>query len=322
MIIFLYGADSFRSKRLVTDMKNKFIKEIDAESNSLSFIDGQNTDLKEIAEKLNTGSLFTKKRMIIIANIFKNKKTKIFAELLNYLTTTAEEDGLIIIFKDDDLGSKKTPLKADAKKLFSFLSKQKFVQEFKPLTSAGLLKFIKEEVSLYNKSIEEKTALDLIKKTNGDLWLIAQGIKKAALITDNQIITQQEMQEVSSEVFNENIFALTDAIGIKNKKLALKLLEEQYAAGLSDEYLIAILTRQFKLLIAANAALTAGLKPNEIASKLSLHPFVAQKAVTQAKNFNQSQLKTYFNKVIALDSLNKTSSNDIKSELVLLLANM
>ena len=75
MIIFLFGADSFRSKRLLQDMKTKFIREVDAESNSLDMIDGQVVEFKTIEEKINTGSLFARKRMIIIENIFKNKKT-------------------------------------------------------------------------------------------------------------------------------------------------------------------------------------------------------------------------------------------------------
>ncbi len=73
MIIFLYGADTFRSHRLLQEMKNKFVKDTDHDANSLNVLDGQTTTLKEIGEKINTGSLFVKKRMIIITNVFKNK---------------------------------------------------------------------------------------------------------------------------------------------------------------------------------------------------------------------------------------------------------
>ncbi len=321
MIIFLYGADSFRSRRLLQEMKEKFIREIDAESNSLDVIDGQAADLKMIDSKINTGSLFTRKRLIVIEQIFKNKKTKIFSELAAYLPKVADDDNLILIFKDEFPDSKASSLKADAKKLFSFLIKQKYVQEFKKLTPPGLLSFIKLEAKQYGKEIGAPAATELAKRTNGDLWLITQSIKKAAFGHDSNIISLENIKEASVETFNEDIFALTDAIGAKNKRAALKILEEQYAAGLSDEYLLAMFSRQIKILIQVEAAASSGLKPEMIASQLKLHPFVVKKSLAQSKNFSSQQLKNYFNRLIALDRANKAGGNT-KTELTLLLAEL
>jgi hypothetical protein len=95
MIIFFYGPESFLKKRKLQELKDRFIKEIDVESNSLEVLDGQTIDLKTLNEKINTGSLFTAKRMIIINQIFKNKKSKIFSELATYLAKIANEDDKI-----------------------------------------------------------------------------------------------------------------------------------------------------------------------------------------------------------------------------------
>ena len=151
MIIFFYGPESFLKKRKLQELKDRFIKEIDVESNSLEVLDGQTIDLKTLNEKINTGSLFATKRMIIINQIFKNKKSKIFSELATYLVKIANEDDKIIVFVDDELNTKKTPLTTEQKKLFNFLIKQKFIQEFKPLTNAGLMNFIKKEANSYHK---------------------------------------------------------------------------------------------------------------------------------------------------------------------------
>lgn len=322
MIIFLHGVDSFRSRRMLQEMKDKFIREVDTEASSLDVIDGQTADLKMIDAKINTGSLFTRKRLIIIEQIFKNKKTKIFAELAAYLPKVVDNDNLILIFRDETLDGKTSSLKTDAKKLFSFLSKQKYVQEFKKLTPSGLLSFIKLEAKLYNKEISASVATELAKRTNGDLWLITQGVKKAAFRHSNQEISLADIKEATAEAFNENIFSLTDAIGAKNKRLALRILEEQYAAGLSDEYLLAMLIRQIKILLQVNLAIADGLKPEAVASQLKLHPFVVKKGIVQSKNFSKQQLKNYLNRLIALDHANKTGGNDIRSELILWLAEL
>ncbi len=322
MIIFLYGADSFRSRRLLQEMKTKFIKDTDHDSDSLGLVDGQTTDLKEINEKINTGSLFTKKRMVIIEDIFKNKKTKIFTEILPYLKKAETDEEKIIIFHDSELNEKGSMLKADAKKLFAFLLKQKYVQEFQRLKDAGLLSFIKKEAEMNGKEIGMPAATEIIKRTGGNLWLISQGLKKASLSNEGKTISIEAVKEMTAEIFEENIFALTDALGGKNKKLALQILEEQYSAGVSDEYLIAMLIRQFKILVQINAALDSRLTPDSIASKLKIHPFVAKKGVAQVRNFSKQQLLNYLNKLIQLDFSSKTGGGNIKVELTMLIAGL
>ncbi|MFA6514576.1 MAG: DNA polymerase III subunit delta [Patescibacteria group bacterium] len=320
MIIFLYGADSFRSKRLLQEMKNKFIKDADQGSDSLDVVDGQTADAKEINEKINTGSLFTKKRMVIIEDVFKNKKTQIFAELIFCLKKVENDEDKVIILRDGELNEKGSMLKGEAKKLFTFLIKQKYVQEFKILKDTSLLSFIKKEAELYGKEIGMPAGVEIIKRTGGNLWLIAQGLKKAALMNEEKNISVAAIKEMTAEIFEEDIFALTDALGAKNKKLALRILEEQYSAGASDEYLIAMLIRQFKILLQINEALNSRLTPDSIASKLKIHPFVAKKGISQAKNFSREKLLSYLDKLISLDFGNKTGRGNARVELTMLIA--
>lgn len=322
MIIFLHGADTFRSHRLLQEMKNKFIKDADKDASSLSVLDGGATSLKEIGEKINTGSLFVKKRLAVIENIFKNKKTKIFIELVDYLKKFSDTEDNIIIFIDEELNSKEKPLKADAKKLFSFLGKQKFVKEFEALNNLHLLGFIKKECETYGKEMSSNAGALLINYTNGDLWLISSEIKKLAFYSQNKIISETNVKEICVGAVNEDIFALTDALSSKNKAQALKLLEEQYTAGLSDEYLIAMLIRQFKILLQIRTTIDNNLSPSETATILKLHPYVIKKGLSQARNFSADALKTYLNKLIHLDFSNKNGLSDIKTELMLLISSL
>ena len=322
MIIFLYGADTFRSHRMLQEMKNKFIKDIDKESNSLNVLDGQTVTLKEIAEKINTGSLFVKKRLVIIENIFKNKKTKLFTELIDYLKKFSAGDDNILIFIDEELNSKEKPLKVDAKKLFTFLGKQKYAQEFKALSNIQLLNFIKKEAAGYKKEMGAAAASLLINSTGGDLWTIASEVKKLSFFNSANLISEQAVKELCADTVSDDIFALTDALSVKNKTQALKLLEEQYAAGLSEEYLIAMFVRQFKILLQIRTAIDTNLSQLEMTSQLKLHPFVIRKGLSQARNFSADNLKQYLNQLIGLDFSNKTGRSQIKTELMLLISSL
>jgi len=322
MIIFLHGADTFRTRRFLQELKDKFTRDVDPDANSFNLIDGTTVTFKDIQEKINTGSLFVKKRMVVIENIFKNRKEKIFAELADYLKKFTSSEDNIIIFRDEEIGTKDKSLTTDAKKLFTLLSKQPYSQEFKPLTDNQLLTFITKEIKSYQKEIGIPAASLLINLTGGDLWLIASNLRKLAFSSAAKTVTSAEIKESVPGSYDENIFGLTDALSAKNKKLAINLLEEQYAAGLSDEYLLTMLIRQFKILLQIRTALDEKINPANLASQLKLHPFVIKKGLLQAKNFTVSGLKNYLDRLIRLDFLNKTGNGDIKTELNLLISGL
>jgi DNA polymerase-3 subunit delta len=327
MIIFLYGADTFRSRRKLQELKNKFLKEIDDNSGSLESVDGQTANLKEIGEKINTGSLFVKKRLIVIENIFKNKKDKIGSELAAYLKTLEKEASKdtdnILIFWDEEISSSPRGLKIDLKKLFTYLGQQKYVQEFSALNNGQILSFIKQEANSYQKDINAPAASLLITLSGGDLWLLASEIKKLSFRQkEKKIIDLEDIEEMVSGIYSDDIFALTDALSTKNKPLATKLLEEQYAAGLGAEYIIVMLVRQFKILLQIRSALDINLSPAEISNKIKLHPYVIKKGLAQAHNFKASDLKNYLNTLIHLDYCNKNGISNIKTELTMLIAKL
>ncbi|MFA5000575.1 MAG: DNA polymerase III subunit delta [Patescibacteria group bacterium] len=322
MIIFAYGADTFRSRRFVKELKDKFTRDIDPNAGSLSALDGQSATLKEINEQINTGSLFVKKRLVVIEDILKNKKNGIFAALTEYLKKFTRDTDNIIIFRDEISGGKENSLKAESKKLFNFLAKQPYSQEFPALSKVQLATFIRKEAAGQGKDIDPMALSLLIDLTGGDLWQIVNEIKKLTNYATAKIITAADVKKMVAGIFNENIFALTDALSARNKKMATDLLMAQYAAGASDEYLITMLIRQFKILLQVRSALDSGSKPAELSAKLKLHPFIAQKGIGQARNFTAVILKNYLNRLIRLDFSNKTGQGDIKTELVALIAGL
>jgi len=321
MIIFLYGADTFRSRRFRQELQDKFKRDVDPGTISLSIINGQTASLSEITNQLGSGSLFVKKRLVIIEDIFKNKKEKIFTELTDYLKKIDKkktDTDNVILFHDEEAGS----LKTGPKKLMSLLLKQPYTQEFKPLNKNQIASFIKNEVKLYKKQIFLPAAKELSERTGEDLWLISRTIKKLSFATSETEITIANIKNMVPGSYDENIFSLTDALSAKNKKIAALRLEEQYQAGLSDEYILSMLIRQFKILLQIKSGLEANLSNSELTAKLKLHPFVIKKGTEQAKNFELLALKSYLNQLINLDKKNKTGHGDIKTELVLLISHL
>lgn len=326
MIIFFHGNDNFRLSRAINEIKNKFIKDIDPQINSLILIDGQNTDLKELSNKISSGSLFVKKRLIIINNLFKNKKETLFKELLPWLEKIINDEYLILVFKEElneNIKSKKTVennLKGQKKKIFDFLKNQKYSQELNNLSGNSLKLFIQNELKKYDKKISLNAAEMLISSFGNDLWILSNELKKLSFLNNNRVVSLENIKEIVKEKFNENIFSLTDALGTRNKNLIFSLLEKQKKAGLSDDYILTALRNHIKnllLVMIENEKTSDSLK---IASKLKIHPFVVKKLLIQIKNFNKITLKNYFNYLINIDFNSKKGVSSIENELFLLIA--
>jgi len=348
MIIFLYGEDAFRARRKLNELKDKFLREVDLSGNSLVVLDGEKATMEKINELISASSLLTKKRMVVIENLLLNKSQAIFNQVNDYFKNKKSEDN-IIIFLDSVSGKDKLP--KHKSELFKFLSKQKYAQEFKILSNTEAVNWAKKEVEARGGSISHQAAMELTSLLGSDLWRINGEINKlinfkagqklrlplcqsfsgiqtrqsslAGSHAGAEAVTVIELEDVKNLVrgqFDENIFALTDAISARNKALTVKLFEEQIEAGLTEGYLLNMIIRQFRILMQIRQALDSGFTARKIIAFLKLHPFVAQKGTSQARNFRLASLKSVFSNLVEVDYLMKSGKAEVKPALSLLIA--
>ncbi|MBI2459558.1 MAG: DNA polymerase III subunit delta [Parcubacteria group bacterium] len=344
MIIFLYGQDNFRSRLKLNELKDKYLREVDKLGSGLKIIDGAKASFAEIAAAVSPSSLLSKKRLIIIEDIFANKDKLIFDQLSAYFKNKEPADNIIIIWESnlkikklknspaplllDSSGQEKPLLKKPAE-LFKFLSAQKYSYSFNLLSNTESANWVKKQVVLGGGKISAKAAEMLVGLVGNDGWQISNELAKLLSYKSAGQFTRGgaeiELEDVKNLVrgnFSENIFALTDALSVKNKALAVKLLDEQAEAGLSDGYLLNMFVRQFRILLQIKQALLSGLSQRQIAGQLKLHPFVAQKGLEQARHFNLPSLKNILSRLIKLDYEVKSGQGDYLTGLNMLIAEL
>jgi len=346
MIIFLYGEDTFRGRQKLKQLKEKFLREVDPGSTSLTILDGESVTLGQIAESVGPGTLLAKKRMVIIEGLFSNKNQTIFGEILNYLKNQIDKENIIIfwdslvkmkriknkeeIFKIDSVGREKI-LTGQPLQLFKFLVKQKYAQQFNLLSNTEAVVWAKKEVEARGGKITNQAAQTLNSLVGSDLWQVSNEIDKLLNYKlgrepkltkggEKVIIEVEDVEMLVRGSFDENIFALTDAISNKNKTLATELLEEQIEAGLTDSYLINMIVRQFRILLQIRQGLDLGLSSRKMINSLKLHPFIIQKGINQVRKFNLTTLKNILNELVKIDFKMKTGRADVKTMLNLLIA--
>ena len=136
------------------------------------------------------------------------------------------------------------------------------------------------------------------------------------------IIEEDDVKEHCRGKTDENIFLLTDAISARQKGKALELLEKELDNGMSENYLLFMIIRQFRILALVRQSLDMGYTQRKFAADLKLHPFVAQKSASQAHYFSLKSLTSILSSLVKIDRRSKTGVSDVKTDLSLLIANI
>lgn len=305
MIILLYGPDTFRSRQKLRELKNKFTNEIDKSGLNLTELDGKKLDVSKFENDIATPPFLAKKRMVVIENLItSNKGKKIQAEVLKILEKNKFEESILIFWEEDGEADKKSTL-------LKRLKKEKYNQQFKILTPLETKKWADKEIKDRGGKINIKALESLVDFVGNDLWQMNSEIEKLLAYKRGEEIRVEDISELVMTKIDDDIFKLTDAIGHKNKVLAIKLISDQFKNGVSPTRLLSKIIWQFKnLLVIKSGVEDNGLNTNQLTIQTKLHPFVVKKTLAQIKNYSLEDLKKTYNQLLNIDHKIKTSRVD------------
>ncbi len=154
-----------------------------------------------------------------------------------------------------------------------------------------IMYFIEQEG--YREKSSEKTLSDLQNEINKIASFVGKGNK----------VSKEVIDKLSQKKVENDIFKLIDYIGEKRSSNAIKILNDMITEGESILGIFAMIARLFKIVMQVRQLQVQGHTSKTIAQRLSIHPFVAIKALKQAKNFSDE---------IIIDILNYILENDYK----------
>lgn len=320
MIIFLYGSDTFRSLQKLKQLKEKFLKDVAGGSLNLIEIDGEKLSFAEFKKEVTTISFLAEKRLIIIKNIIcKGKNRDIQKEIIEYLKERKNDENVLVFWEEEKREKDllfKLLLQLDKKeRIANPVKREIFKQEFEPLKGANLKEWIISSAKEKGGAISSGNADFLIEKIGNDLWQLNNELDK--LISFSKKISSDDIKKIVIAQNDESIFELTDAIGGRNKRRALELLNNQIQNGTNVNYILAMLARQYRILMEIKDYIAKNENKTEdnLARGLNLHPYVVKKLASQIKLYEMATLKKIYKKVSECDLKIKTSR--INPELLL-----
>ena len=308
MVIFLHGADTFRSREYLKEQITKFKVARDPQGYNVVVVDGQKEKAGRILSEMVAMPFLAERRMIVITNILSSSDKELLQELIDRVKTERIPESNVVIFWQGEALSKVK----EVKEFQALLIKQKYTQEFASLTGIKLSAWAKKELEDHGGSIEPSALEYLCQNAGHDLWFLNSLLQQLSAFKRRATIGMADVELFLEEKVDDNAFNMVDAIVSGNHKLAFKLLEEQRRQGEEESRLFGLLVWQFRIILELADALEreGSVSSDVLAKKIGIHPFVAKKNIGIAKRYPIRKIEEMYERLLNIDIKTKTGQAD------------
>ena len=309
MIIFIFGQDSYRSKKKLEEIIDGY-KKIHKSGLNLIYIDAKEKEFDVFLNCLKSNSIFDDKKLIILQNAFSDKKFQ--EDFLEDFKKINEAKDIVVVYENDKVDERT--------KFFKIFKKEAKCQEFDFLAGAQLNKWVSQEFEKYGSKIDTQAQNTLLNFVGNNLWQLGNEIKKLAFFKNGQLIKNEDVDlQIKSKIEND-IFKTIESLANRDKKQSLVYLHEHLENGDNELYILSMIAYQFRNLLIVKELIDKQEPYNVVAKKSGLHPFVVQKTFYLCSKFSMEQLKKIYQKIFQIDSDIKMGRIDSELALELLIA--
>lgn len=304
MFILLSGADTFRSRKQLRRMLEKFKADRDPQGLNTAVLDCEKEEAEKIWPQLLAAPFLAEKRMVTLENLLTAaKKQALQEEMLARIKENRLPPATVIVFWESD----DKPKTNAAKELWKILSAEKYSQNFEQLTGAKWQAWIAQSAKEKNANLAGQ-ALLFIGQNIEDSWQADALLEQLAAYCQGCEIGLKDVLLFLEEKIDDDIFHLIDAIVAGQKKQVYQMIQKQYKKGEDAGYIFNMLVRQFRILLQLRDIFDREDNVNSdlLAKRLGLHPFVVKKSFPIARRFAMQQLKEIYGQLLEMDIKTKT----------------
>ncbi|HEX2923281.1 MAG TPA: DNA polymerase III subunit delta, partial [Chloroflexota bacterium] len=143
-----------------------------------------------------------------------------------------------------------------------------------------------------------------------------------ATYCQDRAVEIEDVRLLVADARKANVFAMVDALGQRQPEAAVRELRKLLSEGDHPLRIVAMVVRQFRLLIQVKELSEAGASPDEIAQKAGAPYRGVMGLQRQARNFSFTQLERAYRKLLDYDVQVKTGACDPEAALEFLMADL
>ena len=311
VVYFLHGEDEYAIAQTLADLEHRLGDAATAEMNTTR-LDGATYNLDQLLSVAGAMPFLAKRRLVILTDPLSRitpqaAQQKFQSQLEKIPATTAliiVENRLLLKEKDRRDGKKHW-----LERWAEGQAGRVWVKYYPLPKGADLTLRIQEMAKKAGGQISPEAAGLLSTLVDGDPRLAYQEIQKLlAYVNYSRTVEADDVQMLTADVGQGDIFVLVDALGNRDGRKALgmlhRLLEYQ------DYYSIfGMVVRQFRQLILAREILDQGGGKDELVRGLKLYSnaWQADRLIAQARRFMAHDLASIYRRLLEVDEAVKSS---------------
>ncbi len=325
MFYVFHGDQEFLRAEDVARLKAQVLQDGMGDLN-ITTLDGRTVSIAEVIHVASTVPFMTDRRLIVVENLLQRLEGRSRRGRSRAKSKAQEEEGapaldagpLVdyvaelppftrLLFVEDQALKASNPLLKRAEEL-----PNGYVRTFKAPAAGELPAWISRRARDKGADIE-RTAASLLASFVGDnLRALDLELEKlSAYVNGERAIGVEDVRALVSAVQETNIFELVDLLGLRQGKRALDQLRALLAGGANELYLLAMISRQMRLIISVKELAGAGLEPAAIRRECKIsHQFIVDKLLRQAEQFGMAELEAAMRRLVEIDEAIKTGRID------------
>jgi len=298
-LYLLYGTDDVSIEEALQALLAHLGDAATIDMNSVRFI-GPPLDLNDIQAAAFAAPFLAKRRMVIVENTSKSFTTsesrKPLFDLFDQLPATT---GLVLLEKND-LGEDNRNKKKDHWLLAKMKSAgdQAFIKRYSLPQGGAMLAHLQKKTQHLGGELEGPAAAALAEMIGQDTRAAIKEIEKLlAYVNYSRPITLQDVEDCALEIGEHgDYFGLMDALSSGPGPQAINHLR-QLQAERDPISLFFGMVGQFRGLLQAREIVDQGGGKEQLAKRIGMHPFRAQKLIAQCRKFDLATLEGIYQKL-------------------------
>lgn len=296
-VYFIYGEESFLIDSLTEQIAKKFLGSIEKEINYFLRY-APDASLEEIIALTAGSGLFSEKKIIVYKD-YQNLRNPNQQNLLKYLQKPDANICLIIVARVDSVNQAR----------YQALQEYACFVNALPLREAELEEFIKDEFTVYQKTVSTESVRALIYLAGEKIHDLKTEIAQVAnYYQDKTEIEPGDIEQIVGVHVNQNVFELTRNIAQKNLQQALFILHNLIEKGENPGSVMFFLLRHIMMLWKIHGYQQSGVdNDKKIQGALKIYPRQYSEYKQELPKWKPGQLAAAVNLVSESDRLLKSS---------------
>lgn len=298
-VYLVLGPEQFQCRQAVDLLKGKALSPASLAFDYSEFCAGEDS-IDEIIKSANTYPMLSKRRVALVTSAEKLADAE-QETLLEALKNISPRSLLILLAEDLD----------HRKKLYRTIRETGCVAEFAKLKGFALERWAEAYVQREGYRISAVAMKKILDLAGADMLSLSTELEKLMLFSGKQKnIADSAIDDLVRGSRQHKIFDLIDAIGLRDRTSALRLLENLISGGEAPLAIVALMARHCRQVLIAKEYLQRKMDVREILARVQVLPFLLDKFMRQVRSADATAIREMYIRLADIDRRLKSSSAD------------